>query len=126
RFYTAHGAKGNEFEYVFLLGCTKNFWEAKRGSNNEYKLPDTITRTNDDTDKTYKTEVARRLFYVALTRAKKYLQVSYAAADNNGKPMEHSLFIDEIGTPEERQNVIVPEELLLQQMQWAMTPVPEV
>ena len=28
-FYTAHGSKGNEFEYVFLVGCNKQFWEKK-------------------------------------------------------------------------------------------------
>ena len=61
-FYTAHGAKGNEFEHVFLIGATKNFWESKRGGGNEYKLPDTLTSTEDDTEKSYKTEVARRCF----------------------------------------------------------------
>lgn len=126
RFYTAHGAKGNEFEYVFLIGCTKNFWENKRGGGNEFKLPDTITRTEEDADKSYKTEVARRLFYVALTRAKKHLQVSYAVNDNQGKPCEQSLFIDEISTPEERtMKVITPDELV-KHMKWAMSPVPEV
>lgn len=126
KFYTAHGAKGNEFEYVFLIGCTKNFWENKRGSSSEYRLPDTITNTNEDADKTYKTEVARRLFYVALTRAKKHLQVSYAMHDNLGKPLEHSVFIDEISTPEERQNAVMQPEQLMKHMEWAMQPVPDV
>jgi DNA helicase-2/ATP-dependent DNA helicase PcrA len=126
RFYTAHGAKGNEFEYVFLIGCTKNYWEDKRGVSNEYKLPDTITNTQDDPDKTYKTEVARRLFYVALTRAKKHLHVSYAISDNNGKPIENSLFIDEISLPEERINQSVLTDDIVQHIQWAMQPVPDV
>lgn len=125
-FYTAHGAKGNEFEHVFLIGCTKNFWEAKRGGSNEYKLPDTITRTDEDTDKTYKTEVARRLFYVALTRARKHLYISYALEDNNGKPLETSLFVDEISTGDERARTSVASGDLLKHMEWAMMPVSSV
>jgi DNA helicase-2/ATP-dependent DNA helicase PcrA len=125
-FFTAHGAKGNEFEYVFLIGSTKNFWEGKKGAGNEYKLPDTITQTNEDTEKTYKTEVARRLFYVALTRAKKHLYISYALNDNAGKAIETSVFIDEICPPEERTMQTVPTDELLHHMQWAMEPVPEV
>ncbi len=123
--YTAHGAKGNEFEYVFLIGCTKNVWEEKRAGSNNFKMPDTITGTKNDFDKTYKTEIARRLFYVALTRAKKYLTVSFAKADNAGKPLKTSAFIDEISTEEERkdENVGTPEALAA--MEWAMTPVPE-
>ncbi len=124
--YTAHGAKGNEFEHVFLIGATKNFWENKKGGSNEYKLPDTITNTESDKDKTYKTEVARRLFYVALTRAKKHLHVSYASQDNNGKPQEHSLFIDEISNEGERVQAHVPEDQLTEQIAWAMKPVPDV
>jgi DNA helicase-2/ATP-dependent DNA helicase PcrA len=123
RFYTAHGAKGNEFEYVFLIGCTKNFWEEKRSAGNEYKLPDTITLTNDDDDKSYKSEVARRLFYVALTRAKKHLHISYAQQDNNGKDLANSIFIDEISTPEERVRHTVPAEAIISHLEWAMEPV---
>ncbi|MBS1779058.1 MAG: ATP-dependent helicase [Bacteroidetes bacterium] len=124
--YTAHGAKGNEFEYVYLIGATKNFWEDKRGGNMNYKLPDTITNTKDDAEKSYRTEVARRLFYVALTRAKKHLQVSYTLNDNNGKPIEHSIFIDEISTPEERIDQSVTTAEVLEYMQWALQPIPEV
>ncbi len=125
-FYTAHSAKGNEFEYVFVIGCTKNFWEGKRGGGNEYRMPDTITATDEDPEKTYKVEVARRLFYVALTRAKKHLQVSYAAADNAGKPLETSVFIEEISTPEERVSLTLPTEEIIKHIEWALQPVPEV
>ena len=125
-FYTAHSAKGNEFEYVFLVGCTKNFWEKKKGGGNEYRMPDNITLTNEDTEQTYKAEVARRLFYVALTRAKKYLHVSYAVNDNAGKALETSVFVDEISAREERVTYTVAREHLVNHMAWAMQPVPEV
>lgn len=125
-FYTAHGAKGNEFEYVFLVGATKNFWEEKRGAMNEYKLPDTLTKTRDDAESTYKTEVARRLFYVALTRAKKHLIVSYAEADNAGKSLEASLFVDEISKAEERNIKTVEGSDILAHLQLAMGPPPQV
>lgn len=124
--YTAHGAKGNEFEHVFIIGCTKQYWEAKKGGNYEYKLPDTITATDDDKDKTYKTEVARRLFYVALTRAKKHLHISYAANDNAGKSQEHSAFVDEISNDEERVKINLSEEDMVNHIAWAMQPEPEV
>ncbi len=126
KFYTAHSAKGNEFEYVFLVGCTKNFWEEKRGGGAAYRMPDTITATEEDTEKTYKVEVARRLFYVALTRAKKHLYVSFAQLDNTGKPLEPSVFIDEISLPEERIKLAVAPELLVEHLKWAMEPVQDV
>ncbi len=125
-FFTAHGAKGNEFEHVFLIGMTKNYWEGRRGNNFEYKLPDTITRTNDDTEKTYKTEVARRLFYVALTRAKKHLHVSYALNDNVGKSQETSVFIEEVSTAADRILHTVDTADIMSRMEWAMQPVPDV
>lgn len=125
-FYTTHGAKGNEFEHVFLVGCTKGYWESKSGGNNKYKMPDTITATQDDTDSSYKVEVARRLFYVALSRAKKHLHISFAQTENSGKPLEHSQFIDEISTPEERVPISVANEDIEKHLEWALQPVPEV
>lgn len=125
QFYTAHSSKGNEFEYVFLMGCTKDFWENK-SSMRGLKLPDTLTRTVDDNDSEYKVEVARRLFYVALTRAKKHLYVSYASRKNDGKPLQASMFVDEISSAEERQYQSVPTSELLTELENSLKPVPEV
>ena len=125
-FYTVHSAKGNEFEHVFIIGSTKNFWEDKRGGGNEYSLPDTITNTNEDTEKTYKVEVARRLYYVAMTRAKKHLHISFALNDNAGKGLIATRFIDEISTPEERIMQTVTAEAVVGTMATAMQPVPDV
>ncbi len=90
---TTHGSKGLEFEYVFFAGCNASFWEKKRNPNNGYKLPDTIfSITTKSTDE----EELRRLFYVAITRAEKYLFISYARFNNNNKELEPSMFIAEI------------------------------
>lgn len=94
--FTAHSAKGLEFEHVFLIGMTADNWEAKRGASGEYKLPETLTRTNEDLGKQYKVEVARRLFFVAVTRAKKFLHISYAAHKNDGKALTESVFVSEV------------------------------
>jgi DNA helicase-2/ATP-dependent DNA helicase PcrA len=126
RFFTAHGAKGAEFEYVFLIGCTKNFWEEKAGSNNEFRLPPTITATADAAGTSAKVEVARRLFYVALTRAKKHLHISYPLQTNEGKDLSASLFIDEISSTDERQKYVLPAEEVMETLAWAMEPVPDV
>ncbi len=90
---TAHGSKGLEFEYVFITGVNAYLWEKKRKFGGGYKLPDTLFSSlpagNDD-------EELRRLFYVALTRAQKTLQVSYIKFRPDGKEAEHSMFIAEI------------------------------
>ncbi len=92
-FLTAHGSKGLEFEHVFLIGCTKKIWDSK-GRNHGFSFPDTLTQASDD-DIAQKEE-ARRLFYVALTRAKQHLLISYASQDKNGKDQEASQFVGEI------------------------------
>ncbi len=92
-FLTAHGSKGLEFEHVFLIGCSKKIWDGK-GRNYGFSYPDTLTQAPDD-DIAQKEE-ARRLFYVAITRAKQCLNISYAAKDKNGKDQEASQFVGEI------------------------------
>ena len=92
-FLTAHGSKGLEFEHVFLIGCDKKTWDSK-GRNTGFSFPDTLTQAPDD-DIAQKEE-SRRLFYVALTRAKQHLSISYAGKDKNGKDQEASQFIGEI------------------------------
>jgi DNA helicase-2/ATP-dependent DNA helicase PcrA len=92
-FFTAHGSKGQEFEHVFFIGCDKKTWDSK-GRNNGFSYPDTLTQAaNDDIAQK---EESRRLFYVALTRAKQCLLISYAGKDKKGKDQESSQFIGEI------------------------------
>ena len=91
---TTHGSKGLEFEYVFVAGTNAHFWEKKRASNNiGYSLPDTVFSTLENTDDK---EELRRLFYVALTRAKKEIQISYVLNRADGKVAEPSQFIIEL------------------------------
>lgn len=90
---TAHGSKGLEFEYVFFAGVNASSWEKKRKPGGGYKFPDTMfTSQPASSDE----EELRRLVYVALTRAKINLFISYARFKNDGKEMEPSMFIAEI------------------------------
>jgi DNA helicase-2/ATP-dependent DNA helicase PcrA len=90
---TAHGSKGLEFEHVFLAGCAAKQWEKKKKPGGGYTLPDTMFDTKPaHSDE----EELRRLFYVALTRAKVHLHISWSRFKNDGKEMEPSMFLAEI------------------------------
>lgn len=91
---TAHGAKGSEYQYVFLIGCNEQVWDEKnKGGNHHYKLPDNLF---DSTPIAGELEESRRLFYVALTRAKTHLEISYPVKDMQGKDLVRSSFVSEI------------------------------
>lgn len=92
-FLTAHGSKGLEFEHVFLIGCDKKTWDGK-GRNSGFSYPDTLTQGSSDDSGHI--EESRRLFYVALTRAKQCLAISYSAKDKGSKDQEASQFVGEI------------------------------
>lgn len=73
---TVHKAKGKEWEHVFMVKAV----DAKWGNNvvrDLIKLPGGII-TNTDLAKKEKNEDERRLFYVALTRAKKQVYLTYS------------------------------------------------
>ncbi len=108
---TAHGSKGLEFEYVFFAGVNASNWEKKRKPGGGYKLPDTMFSSQP---KANEEEELRRLFYVALTRAEKFLSISYARFRNDGKEMEPSMFIAEI--LEEHQLAIEKINLTVEQL----------
>lgn len=123
-FYTAFGAKGHEFEHVFLIGANKQYWETKAGGNRGFALPDTLTRENSGEGQ--QEEVARRLFYVAMTRAKKHLYISYAEKDNNGKLLEPSRYVDEISKPETRSHYQMDTAMLTDTVLQSLLPDPPV
>ncbi|MBK7764550.1 MAG: ATP-dependent helicase [Bacteroidetes bacterium] len=93
---TAHGSKGLEFEHVFLLNTVRNVWEAKAKSNQNYKYPATLFRSSDHANPNAIIEEARRLFFVAITRAEEHLIISYSKRDEKEKALEPSRFIAEI------------------------------
>lgn len=85
---TAHGAKGLEFETVFVLSCQDDIW-AGRGSNLKLITPSNLflgpSGDNED-DKL-------RLFYVAMTRAKRYLYLTSYQIEENGKEAKKLRFL---------------------------------
>ena len=110
---TVHGAKGLEFEHVFFAGCNSNFWEKKRKPGGGYKMPDNIFSASSDGSKTDDEEL-RRLFYVALTRTRQYLHISYSKFKNDGKELEQSVFIEEIKAENDLpvEKIFVDQEVL--------------
>jgi len=87
KFWTFHGSKGLEADYCILIG----FAQGKTGFPNENKEDEVVEALLPSLD-SYPYSEERRLFYVALTRAK---QKSYIIAD----PTAPSDFINELISP---------------------------
>lgn len=84
---TAHGSKGLEFEHVYITNVVNGLWGGKR-KNQKFVLP--IQTVHGDM------EDERRLFYVAITRAKQSLTISYADYDLGGREKLPSLFVADL------------------------------
>ncbi|MEO8403829.1 MAG: ATP-dependent DNA helicase [Chitinophagaceae bacterium] len=93
---TAHGSKGLEYEYVFIVGARNDTWEGKRKTNRGFRIPHNVLEQENEAETT---EELRRLFFVAITRAEKYLYISYPRMKNDGKLLEPSQFVEEIREP---------------------------
>ncbi len=94
---TAHSAKGLEYEYVFIYRCVDGVWGNRRKPE-LLSLPEGVIKFSDIT-KLEKNEDERRLFYVAMTRAKKELFLSFAnnyVEYNSEKTRLPSTFVNEI------------------------------
>ena len=90
---TAHSAKGLEFQRVFLIDCVKDYWEARKQSGlHRFSFPDTLTFSGEEDAM----EARRRLFYVAMTRAKEQLSLSYSRQSDEGKELQRAIFVDEL------------------------------
>ena len=81
---SAHSSKGLEFDHVFIINATDAMWgEKARGRADSIVYPPNL-RLNRNAG-TYDERL--RLFYVAMTRAKHTLHISYARENDSLKEM---------------------------------------
>jgi DNA helicase-2/ATP-dependent DNA helicase PcrA len=96
RLMTVHKAKGLEFEHVFII----KFIDKKWGNNRHYDalaLPWGLVKTELALQQIEQdNEDERRLFYVALTRAKKQIYISYPTHTNAERELLPSQFLSEV------------------------------
>lgn len=88
---TAHKSKGLEFEVVFIPHMQDSAWGGKTRKT-YFTIP--LTRHVHDEYDQYDDE--RRLLYVALTRAKHEVILSYADNDTTGKALSVSRLLEEL------------------------------
>lgn len=99
RLMTVHKSKGLEFDYVFILNAYNSHWgnKVKRGA--KFNIPweylgEKVLQVESDENSD-----ERRLFYVALTRARKNAFVTFSNSSEDGREQIASQFLTEI--PEE-------------------------
>lgn len=81
---TAHKSKGLEFDHVYIVGAVDSTWGEKvRSRSRLISYPENlqITPASNTPDERI------RLFFVAMTRAKNHLAISYATHNALGKPL---------------------------------------
>lgn len=95
---TVHGAKGLEFKYVFIVNLVdKKFPTINRGD--KISIPKKLIKEiiSNSADSDIHLEEERRLFYVAMTRAKEALYLSGAKDYGGLREKKPSRFVAEAG-----------------------------
>lgn len=115
---TAHRSKGLEFDHVYIISADQESWEKDRSSGLPFKVSyliqgmDKRRRNEQDAQENY--EEKRRLFYVALTRARKTLTVTWSnqKIDAKGTQLIPSQFVVEINGGMQSPQITLPREEL--------------
>lgn len=97
RLTTVHRAKGQEWDHVFVIRCVNGKWGNTR-SKEMIPLPSGILQHQPEIIEENQDE--RRLFYVAITRAKKTLTLTYPesiASNQRSTDQLASMFLSELG-----------------------------
>lgn len=100
---TIHGTKGLEYDYVYLISLVNTAYEDKGDVYGSINVPKILNRfiMTEAEDK----EDLLKLIYVAMTRAKKNLHLSYYRTSFNGK----SVSITSLLKPQLESNSLVEE-----------------
>ncbi|MCF7864890.1 MAG: ATP-dependent helicase [Candidatus Pacebacteria bacterium] len=121
---SAHKAKGLEFDTVFVLSCQDDVW-AGRGAPKRISMPANlpIEPAGDNEDDQL------RLFYVALTRAKRNLYMTSYKIKDDGKESQKLRFLtehEETDAPMEKEfgTIYTPETHELLTSSWLLYHTP--
>lgn len=87
---TAHKSKGLEFDTVFIIGAVDSAWgEKARSRGRLISYPENLPLQPPGE----RIDDRLRLFYVAMTRARQSLTISYATQDDSGKEQLRASFL---------------------------------
>ncbi len=92
---TVHSSKGLEFKYVFITNLVDKRFPAIERSD-QIQIPDALVKEIVPEGDTH-LEEERRLFYVAMTRAKQGLYFSWAEDYGGSRMKKPSRFLSELG-----------------------------
>ena len=88
---TAHKSKGLEFEHVYIVNAVDSMWgekaRSKSGATIDYPENLPIGPSGENLDERL------RLFYVAMTRAKSHLSISFSDTNDNDKSTAQASFL---------------------------------
>lgn len=90
---TVHSAKGLEYDYVFMIAVDNDNWGTSKGNNDRLALPrnlEYVRHTGDSIDEKL------RVFFVAITRARAELYMTYSLSDFNDKEHDRLRFLDTV------------------------------
>lgn len=99
RLMTAHKSKGLEFTLVYIINAFDGHWGNRRKKTG-FELPKRLFSLTgiDSNEEEDENADERRLFYVALTRAKKEATIAYTKMNANGREQFPTQFIGELRT----------------------------
>ncbi len=112
---TAHKSKGLEFDSVYVINAVDTVWgERARSRNRLINYPENLPLAPAGESE----DERLRLFYVAITRAKHQLHISYSLSDDNNKNSLRAAFLVDskwdlqtIPTPSTAEQLIESVEL---------------
>ncbi len=102
---TAHKSKGLEFDVVFVMNCTELDWGEEKKRDAFISIEKLL---HGSADKESLLEDSRKLLYVAMTRAKKSLYLTFPRYKADGRENEVSGLVEEI-TRDNIERVVVTE-----------------
>lgn len=98
---TAHKSKGMEFDYVYIVGVADGHWGGRSVRDRLPLIPRvysmlSLSAQAGESVERDENEDERRLFFVALTRARRHVTISFPRLGSDGSPVLPARFVNEM------------------------------